>query len=159
MGQLRLPGQTINYSGPNLTPRRPNPKPWHQRITWAWLKTKTPPPVPPGVEWWWKRSPDWNRYNNGQNIFEPYRRPIVSATGGGTLYQRQFAALQPNIVFNQTGTPVSITGDGSELQGQFTVLPLVDTQSSSGGSEVVSVSTQNGVTNIQLGNTVQPGTT
>jgi len=149
MGQIG----NINYSGPNLTPRRPDPKPWHQRITWTWFKTKEPPPVPPGVEWWWNRIPDYGRFDNRLNIFEPYRRPIMDATGGGDLYARQLSPLHPNMVFAQAFNPVAITGDGSELTGQFTVLPLVDTQNQQSTSEVVSVSSKNGVTNIQLGNT------
>jgi len=153
MGQLG----NINYVGPNLTPRRPDPKPWHQRITWAWFKTKEAPPVPPGVEWWWKRIPEWDRYNNGLNVFEPYRRPIVDATGGGDLYSRQLSLVGPQMVYNQTSVNVAITGSGSELTGQFTVLPLVDTQTQGNSSEVVSVSTVNGVTNIQLGNTGNGG--
>lgn len=158
MGQLRLPGQQINYTGPNLTPRRPDPKPWHERITWAWNRTKTAPPVAPGVEWWWKRIQDFGRFDNRLNVFEPYRRPIVDATGGGDLYARQLTPFHPNMVFTKNILPVAITASGSELTGQFVVLPLVDVQNQSNpANEVVSVSTANGVTNIQLGNTSQHG--
>jgi len=155
MGQLRLPGQILNYTGPNLTPRRPNPKPWGQRINWTWTRTKEAPPVPPGVEWWWKRIQDWGRFDNRLNVFEPYRRPIMDATGGGQLYARQLPPFHPNSVYNQTNINVAITADGSELTGQFSVLPLVNTTTQNGtaANEVVSVTQSNGVTNITLGNT------
>lgn len=114
---------------------------------------KEDPPVPPSTIYDWNRRPLFGHYNNGYNTFGPYERPIMDATGGGQLYARQLPPFHPNMVFSQQMTPVAITADGSELTGQFTVLPLVDVQSHATGSEVVSVSTQNGVTNIQLGNT------
>ena len=134
---------------------KPGRRPWHKRINWTWNRVKEAPPVPPGVEYDWIRKPLFGHYDNRYNVFGPYRRPILDATGGGQLYARQLGPLAPNVVYNQTTRQVSITGDGSELQGQFTVLPLVNAQNSTPGSEVVSVTTTNGVTNIQLGNTTQ----
>lgn len=127
--------------------------PWHQRLKDTWTRVRSAPPVPPNVEYDYTRIPLWGHYAGGFNVFGPYQRPILDATGGGALYARQLGPYHPNITLPQQFTPVSLTGDGSELHGQFTVLPLVDVSTNTPpGSEVVSVSTQNGVTNIQLGN-------
>lgn len=132
---------------------KPGHRPWHKRINWTWNRVNAAPPVPPSTIYDWNRRPLFGHYSNGYNAFGPYERPIMDATGGGQLYARQLPGLHPNMVFSKEIVNNSITGNGSELTGQFTILPLVDTQSTPSGGEVVSVSTQNGVTNIQLGNT------
>lgn len=131
---------------------QPGRKPWYKRISWTWNRVNEAPPIPPGVAWDWHRRPLWGHYDNGFNVFGPYERPIVDATGGGQLYSRQLSPLHPDMVFQQAFTPVSIAADGSELTGQFTVLPLVNV-TTPGSNEIVSISQQNGVTNISLPNT------
>jgi hypothetical protein len=72
---------------------------------------------------------------NGFTIFGPYRRPIMAAEGGGQLVLRQLAPqAEGNVVFPQQWTPVSITQDGAELQGQLTVMGLVNVQTGAGNS-------------------------
>lgn len=132
---------------------KPGHRPWHKRIGWSWNRTKEAAPIASNVLYDYNRRPLWGHYDDSNNVFGPYERPILDATGGGQLYSRQLPPFHPNMVFNQQGVNVSITGDGSELTGSYTVLPLVNAQTQQSSSEVVSVSTQNGVTNIQLGNT------
>jgi hypothetical protein len=122
-------------------------------LKWTWHRTKEAPPIPDNVEYEYNRRPLWGQYSSGFNAFGPYRRPILDATGGGQLYGRQLNPYSPNTVQAQAFTPVSITGDGSESSGVFQVMPLVNV--STPESDVVSVQTVNGVTNITLGNTTQ----
>jgi hypothetical protein len=129
----------------------PGRKPWHRRVSWTWNREKAPPPIAPNVAYDYNRRPLWGHYSNSFNVFGPYERPILDATGGGDLFARQLPPLHPNMVLQQAFTPVPITGDGSELQGSFGVLPLVNV--SQPGQSVVSISTVNGQTNITLGNT------
>lgn len=94
---------------------------------WTWFKTKAPAPVAPAPHLWnWKRTRLFGRFQDGYNAFGPYRRPIMDATGGGTLNLRQLSTYSPNNVITQTNVRVAITGDGSELTGQYVQTGLVN---------------------------------
>lgn len=103
---------------------------WHKRIKAWWVKPAgaASPPIPDNVEHWYGRIPLYGRFNDAFNVFGPYRRPILDATGGGTLNDRQLYPLSSQDSWQQRVTPVSITGDGAELTGNFGQLPLVNTQ-------------------------------
>ena len=129
---------------------RPGRKPWHRRIadTWTRLAGHLDTEIPPNVVYDYHRRPLFGHYQVGYNVFGPYERPILDATGGGDLYARQLPPYHPNSVVQQGFTPVGIAGDGAELHGSFNVLPLVNV--SQPGPEIVSVQTVNGVTNLTL---------
>jgi hypothetical protein len=84
------------------------------------------PQVGPNHQYNYKRTPLFGRFSDGYNAFGPYRRPIVDATAGGLLVQRQLNSYALNDVFLQTNVPVAITGDGSQLQGQYVQSGLVN---------------------------------
>lgn len=105
---------------------------------WTWFKTKTPPPVADDGLDSYNRRPLWGQYQNGFNVFGPYRRPVQDATGrGGQIVLRQLRPLSPNYVFPQQWTPVSITGRGSELTGDFSSMGLIDTSNGAGAANVL----------------------
>lgn len=128
-------------------------RPWHRRINWSWhrLPGHLDDTIPPNVEYDYSRVPLWGHYGNGFNVFGPYRRPIMGATGGGQLYARQLPPLHPNAIYPQRYVPVALTGDGAELHGTYASLPLVNV--SQPGAQVVAIQTVNGQTNITLQNT------
>lgn len=96
-------------------------------MAWTWFKTRAPAPVPNDGLDTYKRNPLYGRFGNGHNVFGPYRRPVVDATGrGGQIIMRQLKPLEPNTVVPQQWTPVAITGAGSELTGAFSTVGLVD---------------------------------
>ena len=130
-------------------------RPWINRISWTWNREKAPPPIEPNVVYDYSRRPLYGHYSNGFNVFGPYERPVLDATGGGQLYARQLSPLHPNIVQPQAYTPVGIAGDGAELHGTYQVMPLVNVSQPS--QNVVSISTVNGQTNITLASTSTNG--
>lgn len=96
-------------------------------MAWTWFRTAAKPPIPDDGLDTYRRNPLYGRFRNGFNVFGPYRRPIVDATGrGGQLIMRQLKPLQPNYVYPQQTVPVSITGSGSELTGSYHSLGLVN---------------------------------
>lgn len=96
-------------------------------MSWTWFKTGQPAPVPPAAHLYqWFRTRLFGRFQDGYNAFGPYRRPIQDATGGGTLNLRQLSTYAPNMVVNHTTVKVAITGDGSELTGQYIQTGLVN---------------------------------
>jgi len=95
---------------------------------WTWFRTKSPAPIPEsGHLYDYCLRPLFGRWQNAVNAFGPYRRPILDATGGGNLNLSQLLPFSPNCVIQQGFTPVSITGNGSELTGAYNVIGLVNT--------------------------------
>lgn len=107
-------------------------------MAWTWFRTKSSPPIADdGLDRYGRIAP-YDRFNGRLNVFGPYRRPIMDATGrGGQIVLRQFRPLQPNIVYPQQWVPVAITGKGSELTGAFTTTGLVDVTSNNSRNKVV----------------------
>lgn len=140
-----------------------HPGPGKRQFNWSWLKVRgvndkgSPasgqpmPQVGPNNNYKYKRTPLFGTFSNGFNAFGPYRRPIMDATAGGLLVQRQLNSYALNDVFQQTNIPVSITGDGSQLQGQYVQSPLVNvttqeqtTTTNAAGNVVVTTTNVNG---------------
>lgn len=95
-------------------------------MSWTWFKTKAPPPIPDNGIYQYPRTQPYGFFRAGLDVFGPYLRPIVDATGGGTLDLRALRVFNPNTVIAQTYTPVSIAGNGAELTGNYGTLGLVD---------------------------------
>lgn len=103
---------------------------------WTWFRTRAKAPIDSNPTYNWARIPLYGRFADGFTVFGPYRRPIMSATGRGTLYHRQLKPLSPNVVIPQSWTPVGIAGNGSELSGVFSSMGLVDVTSNSNQTTV-----------------------
>jgi len=101
---------------------------------WTWFGTRSKAPIPSDGLDRYKRAPLFGNFANGFSAFGPYRRPIEDATGGGQLVHRQLAPFSPNIVAPKAYTPVAITGSGSELTGEFSVVGLINVNSAGNGS-------------------------
>jgi len=105
-----------------------------KRSVWTWLNTQSQAPVAPSPRNNFGRARLFGMFSDGFTVFGPYRRPIQPAAGGGQLYRRNLNPIAPNYVFPQQWTPVSVTGRGSELTGQFDTLGLVNVTTNSGGN-------------------------
>lgn len=104
---------------------------------WTWFGTRAPAPIPDDGLDRYQRRPLFGRFGDGNNVFGPYRRPIVDATGGGSLVMRQMRPESPAYTVPQYWTPVGIAGDGAELTGNYGVMGLVDVTTNSNGNGVV----------------------
>lgn len=64
--------------------------------------------------------------NNANRVFNPQRQPIMDEFGGGSPYNRQLHLFSANMVMPQSLPTVSILGAGTNPQGQYTGVPLID---------------------------------
>lgn len=76
----------------------------------------------------------FDRFSNFRALYGPYLVPTKPILGAGNSVMRQLHPTAPQIVGPQTITPVSITGDGSNLYGQFAVTPLIDLNNAAPGN-------------------------
>lgn len=76
----------------------------------------------------------FDRFSNRLDVPTSYAVPTKPILGGGNHYSRQLNSYAPQIVAPQLVTNVGITGDGSNLFGQLTSLPLIDQNNSAPGN-------------------------
>ena len=60
------------------------------------------------------------------DAFTSQRLPTVDAFGGGMGVQRQLLPFAETMLAQPMVTPVGITGNGADLTGMLTTLPLID---------------------------------
>lgn len=82
----------------------------------------------------YKRLPTFNRFSNRFDVPDNYGVPTKPLLAAGNSVQRQLHSTAPQIVGPQTIIPVGITGDGSNLSGMLTAIPLIDLNNAAPGN-------------------------